>query len=624
MRRSHRPGLPAGARSTAGWAVASETRHGLSVFGDLKYPRGFEHFEYVNPDAPKGGTLRLSAAGTFYNLQPFIRQGGAAIGLTELIYDTLPTRAWDEPSALYGLLAETVELAEDKRWIEFVLRPEARWHDGEPVTADDVVFTIETLKEKGSPRWKTLLLAVIGSEQLDPHRVRIHLSEQATRQLPLQIVSGIQILPEHYWATRKFDKTTLEPLLASGPYRVGRVDPGRSISYERVPDYWGKNLAVNVGRFNFDRIQYKYFAHNRMQGEAVKGRDVDFLYEFVAKIWASAYEIPAKHRGDLVQKVFQTDQPIRNFLRAFNLRRKKFQDPRVREALLRAYDFQWAKRVVYFDEFGRSRSFFQNSDMEHRGPPSREELALLEPFRDELDPRVFQRQWDPPIAPGYGRNRASLLVADRLLRAAGWIVREGVRVNAETGEPFEIEFLMTVPGQKTSSLIYADSLKQLGIRMRSRAPYTAEYQNLVRVEREFDMTTTTTLMRLVPDAELRNVFGSRSADRPYSANTPGIKSPAIDSLIEKVIGAGSRAEMVIAARALDRVICWSFYFADYGHLAGSRYVYWNIFGKPKLQPRFATGFPFTWWIDAAKAEKLLRPALHLPGRAEKLCSAGSR
>ncbi len=583
---------------------ASEPLHGLSVFGDLKYPADFAHFDYVNPGAPKGGTLRIPGFGTFFSLQPFIRQGRAPFGIERVMYDTLLTRAWDEPSALYGLLAESVELADDKSWIEFVLRPEARWHDGTPLTSDDVVFTVDILKEKGSPREKTLLGPVTGAETLGPHRVRIHLSGRATRQLPLQISGEMQILPSHYWATREFDKTTLEPPLGSGAYRIAEVDVGRRITFERVADYWAKDLNVNVGRFNFDRIQYKYYQDLYIQLEAVTGHEVDWRLEPVSKTWATAYDTPARRRGHFLQEVLQTQLPRPKIARVFNLRRKKFQDPRVREALTWAYNHEFVNEILYYRDHPRSRSYFQNSDMEHRGPPSSEELALLEPFRDQLDPRLFERQYDPPVAQAPGRNRSNMLIADRLLKEAGWIVREGVRVNADTGESFEFDIYMSYPEMSPTMLAFSDTLKQLGIVATLRIMFATEYQNLVSEQRDFDMVMGGMRLQLVPGAELRNILGSRAADRAYSRNTPGIRSPAVDSLIEKIIGAKSRAELVTAARALDRVLCWGFYYIDGGYIVGSRFAYWNIFGRPERQPRFATGFPYTWWIDSAKQEMI--------------------
>ncbi len=581
-------------------ARASEPRHGLSVFGELKYAPDFAHFEYANPEAPQGGTLRIPVPRTFDSLHPFIRKGRAAAGVETYIYETLLTRAYDEPSALYGLLAETVELADDKSWIEFTIRPEARWHDGIPVTPDDVVFTVEVLKEKGSPKEKTLLLAVVGAEKRGPRTVRIRMSGRATRQLPLQVSSEMQILPKHYWETREFDETTLEIPLGSGAYRIARLVAGRSITYERVPDFWGNGLNVNVGRFNFERIRFKYFQDISVQLEAVKGHAVDWNVEGVSKVWATGYDTPARRRGHFIQEFVETERPILNRLRVFNLRREKFRDRRVREALMWAYDHEWKNNVLTYQEYKRSRSYFENSDMEHKGPPSPEERALLEPFRDELDPRLFERQWDPPVSPGHGRNRDNMRIADRLLQEAGWIVRDGVRVNAETGEPFVIELLLSVPEWTRTSLAYADSLKQLGIKMRMRSPYTAEYRNLVLVERDFDLVYTLFRLKLVPGAELRNRLGSQAAARKYSFNVAGIKSPAVDFLIETIISAESRAELITAASALDRVLCWGFYTVSVGHTPGSRYAYWNVFGRPETPPRFATGFPHTWWIDPVK------------------------
>ncbi len=580
---------------------ASEPRHGLSVFGDLKYPADFEHFDYVNPDAPKGGSLRRSGRRTFFSLQPFIRQGNAAGGMLT-IYDTLLTRAWDEPSALYGLLAGTVELADDRSWVEFVLRPEARWHDGKAVTADDVVFTVEILKEKGSPTLKSLLREVTSAEKRGRLTVRIHMTPRATRQLPLQISSEMRILPKHYWATREFDKTTLEPPLGSGPYKVAEVDPGRSNGFERVRNYWARNLNVNVGRFNFDHILYRYFLDNSMQVEAIKGHELDWKIEFTPKVWATGYEIPAKQRGHLIQETMLTERPVLVPVRIINLRMEKFQDPRVREALTWAYNQEWTDQVLFFGILPRSRSYFQNSDLEHRGPPSAEERALLEPFRDQLDPRIFDRQYEPPVVRERGRNRENLLIADRLLNEAGWVVRNGVRVHAVTGEPYEISFLLTAPAGAPAELSYADSLRVLGIDMTMRSPFTTEYQRRVSVDRDFDMILTTFGHRLVPGAELENMFGSRAADRAYSRNTAGIKVPAVDFLIEKIMSSRSRAELLTATLAIDLVLCWSFVYMHMGQYPGSRYAYWNIFGRPEIQPRFATGFPHTWWIDPVKRE----------------------
>lgn len=588
----------------AATARGSEPRHGLSVFGDLKYPEGFAHFDYVNPDAPKGGTLRIPIPRTFDTMNPFIRKGRAPFSMETYIYDTLLARAHDEPSAMYGLLAEKVELADDKSWIEFTLRPEARWHDGVPVTPEDVVFTVEILKEKGSPKEQTLLLAVERAEVRGPRTVRIHMSGRATRQLPLEVSNELRILPRHYWAEREFDETTLEPPLGSGPYRIGDIVAGRSITFERVPDYWARDLNVNVGQYNFDRVIYKYFQDVSVQLEAVKGHAVDWNLEGVSKVWNTGYDTPARRRGHFVLEVVETERPIVNRMRVFNLRREKFQDPRVREALTWAYDHEWKNNVLTYHEYKRSRSYFENSDMEHRGPPSAEELALLEPFRAELDPRLFERQWDPPVSPGHGRNRENLLVADRLLREAGWVVRDGVRVNAKTGERFEIELLMSVPEWTRTSLAYADSLKRLGIAVRMRSPYTAEYRNLILVERDFDMVYSVLRMQLVPGAELRNRLGSSAADRPYSLNLAGIESPAVDFLIGQVTSSKSRAELVTAARALDRVLCWGFYTMSVGHTPGSRYAYWNVFGRPETQPRFHTGFPHTWWIDPERERRV--------------------
>lgn len=584
--------------------VHAEPKHGLSQFGELKYPPGFLHFDYVNPDAPKGGTIRIPSSRAFYNLNPFIRQGRAPSTLKEIVYQTLLTRAWDEPSALYGLLAESVELAEDGSWIEYRLRPEARWHDGLPVTSRDVVFTVEILKAQGSPREKMMLMEVESAEERGPRSVRIHFGPGAHRQLPLHVSGEMEILPAHYWADQSFDETTLEPPLGSGPYRVVEVELGRRITYERAPDWWGQELNVNVGRFNFDRIQFKFYQDLHMTIEAIKGREVDSKFEMISHLWRVAYEIPAKRRGLLLQETLRTENPMRQNLVILNLRRQKFEDARVREAFFLAYDQPLYRQKSGANVEVTSRSYFEGSDLEHRGPPSEHELALLEPFRQELDPRIFERQWDPPPSPKGGRNRPNLLKADRLLREAGWVVRDGVRVNAQTGEPFQLKILTATSGEVPGLLMYADNLKRLGITAKLRTVQTAEYVNTVLVERDFDLTVSLFILKVAPGAELRNLFGSHAGKRPYGLNLPGIQSRAADFLIERIVGAKSRQELVTAAHALDRVLLYGFYYISMGATPGMNYAFWNIFGRPQVPPRFATGYPYTWWIDQDKLAKV--------------------
>jgi microcin C transport system substrate-binding protein len=585
--------------------AAGEARHGVSLFGELAYPADFAHFAYVNPDAPKGGTLRLSATGTFDSLHPFIRKGRTAQGLSineSYIYDRLTVPAEDEPASRYGLLAQTIEIAPDRSWIEFVLRPQARWHDGRPITADDVVFSFETFKKEGSPVLKVLYAKVPRVEKRGPLTVRFALADPNDRMLAL-LVSNLQVLPKHYWEGRSFDRTTLEPPLGSGPYRIARIEPGRSVAYERVADYWAKALPVNVGHYNFARIEVEYFLDTDVRLEALKGGVIDLANETVSKTWAEGYDFPARRRGHFVLEQIDTETPSTVRALLFNTRIDKLRDPRVRQALAYAYDREWTNRVQGHDSYLPANSYFAGSDLAQRGAPSTAELELLEPYRAQLPPQLFERGFEIPRTPGIGRNRDNLRAAARLLREAGYELRDGTLVNAKSGEPFELEMLLDSSARIRMTLHYTDALRRLGIQSTMRVLDPAQLINRRRAL-DFELIYIFYPMQIMPGTLLRSYFASTAANSPNTQNYAGVQDPVVDRLIEKVLAARSEEEHVAACRALDRVLLWGYYMIDLGYQPGARLAHWDRFGRPQVRPRFALGMPHTWWLDAQKDARI--------------------
>jgi|TARA_B100002003_G_C14136007_1_gene546370 microcin C transport system substrate-binding protein len=581
---------------------ASEKQHGISFFGDLKYPADFQHFEYVNPDAPKVGTMRQAQLGNFDTLNNFIRKGRKATGLADTsvtIYDRLMYDADDEPASQYGWLAESVELADDYSLVTFDLRPEARWHDGEPVTADDVVFTFNQFKEHGDPARRLRYRDIVAARKTGPHQVTFDIKD-ATSPKQAQVIARMHIIPEHYWRERIFNETTLEIPLGSGPYRVVEVDPGHTVTLELVDDYWGRDIPVNKGRYNVRTVVYDYYKDEHVIHEAKKVGAVDGNLEGVAKRWATEYDFPGFQQGLFIKNLIVTERPwgMENGM-LFNLRKSKFQDVRVREALATAYDFEWANRVLYYSFYERSDSFFENSDLAQRGLPSKEELELLEPFRDQIPPRVFTHVFRPSVTKGYGYARENLLRAAQLFREAGWVVRDNVLVNEETGEPFVIELISYSLYGERAMMTFVNAVKRLGIRCRIRTIEVSQYINRHGTH-DFGGIMENYAQTLTPGNELRNYWGSSSASQQYSRNAAGIADPVVDQLIEKVIGARSHLQLITATRALDRVLLWNFYMIPGFWPPGYRYGYWDKFGRPKIQARFRTGFFDTWWIDSEK------------------------
>ena len=565
-------------------------RHGLDLYDQLKYRPDFTHFDYVNPDAPKRGTLRRAAIGTFDTFNDFIIKGVSAAGIG-LVYDTLMASAEDEPFSEYGLIAEKVELPEDRTWVIFHLNPKARFHDGQPVTADDVVYTFNLLLKKGQPMYRRYYAEVTGVEALDSRRVKFSFKNGSNSELPL-IVGQLVVLPKHFWEKHDFSKADLTIPLGSGPYRVKSFKPGNRVVYERVRDYWGKDLPVNKGRYNFDTISYDYYRDTTVSLEAFKAGEYDFRMEYVAKNWATLYTGPPFADGRIIKKEIphKIPQGMQGFV--YNTRRPIFKDRRVREALIYAFDFEWSNKNLFYGQYTRTSSYFSNSDLAAKGPPSPAELKLLKPFADRLPPGVFKDSYHLPTTDGRGDIRANLRRAARLLREAGWTIKNRRLVNAE-GKPFTFEILLNQPAFERVVLPFKKNLARLGIEARIRLVDTAQYLNRIR-QFDFDMVVWNFGQSLSPGNEQRYYWGSAAADTPGSRNLAGVKDPVVDALIEKIVHARTRQELVVAVKALDRVLQWGFYVLPHWHLSSFRIAYWDKFLQPEIHPLYGLGL-MTWW-----------------------------
>ena len=584
-----------------GPAAAQEAAHGLSLFGDLKYGPDFAHFDYVNPNAPKGGLLHLATVDTFSTLSPFTLKGVSAAG-AGLPFESLLEGSADEADAAYGLLAEGVVLAPDRRSVRFRLRPEARWHDGTPITARDVAFSYEILTTEGHPAYANNLAGVDRVETSGDHDVTFHLADPDNRKLPL-IVGGLSIVSEAYYRDRAFGETTMEPPLGSSPYRVAKVDPGRSVTYERVPDYWGAQLPLNVGRYNFDTIVYDYYRDRTVLVEALKAGEYDFHEEYTSKVWATQYDIAAVEQGWLVKDVLKDNTPSGVQAFFFNTRLPKFQDRRVREALAYAFDFEWLNKNQFYGIYDRMASYFENSELAARDLPSEAELALLEPHRGAVPEEVFTKAFVPPASDGSGNNRRNLRTARTMLEEAGWVTKEGALVNAETGEPMTIEFLYFEPTFERIYAAFGRSLERLGVGVNLRLVDGAQYEERLKTH-DFEITTIRFVFSLSPGAELNSFFASSTVDQVGSFNIAGIKDPVVDALIGEVAAATDRPSLIAAARALDRVLLWGQYMIPQWYKGAHHLVYWNKFDRPAVKPRYARGVFDTWWVDQEKDDAL--------------------
>jgi microcin C transport system substrate-binding protein len=591
---------PASSPPAAAAGAKATVSHGISMYGDLKYPPGFAHLDHANPSAPKGGDVKLAAIGTFDSLNPFILRGVPAAGIGE-IFETLMYQSGDEPFAQYGLIAETIEVPEDRSWVAYALRPEARFHDGSRVTVDDVIWTFETLKTRGHPFFRSYYAKVAKVEKVGEHKVRFGFSSGSNRELPL-IVGQMPVLSRAYWQGRDFEKTTLEPPVGSGPYRVDAVAAGRSVTYRRVKDYWGARLPVNVGRDNFDTIRYDYYRDITVALEAFKAGEYDFRLENVAKNWATAYTGPAVGRGFIRKEAISNQIPTGMQGFAYNTRRPVFRDPRVRRALAYAFDFEWTNKNLFYGAYTRTASYFSNSELASRGLPGPEELKILEPLRGKIPAEVFAKEYRPPATDGSGNIRANLEEAFRLLKDAGWGVRGRKLVNAGTAEPLTFEILLADPSFERITLPFVKNLERLGITARVRTVDTAQYQNRLD-DFDFDMTIVSWPESLSPGNEQRDHWTSESARVRGSRNLAGVASPAVDTLVDLLIAAPDRPSLIARTRALDRVLLWGHYVIPHWHIQAFRVAYWNKFARPKVSPKYALGFD-TWWVDPAKEAAL--------------------
>ena len=576
-------------------AESSEPCHGLALFGDLKYPAGFQHFDYVNPAAPKGGSVKYNAIGTFDTLNPFTLKGQPAAGVGAM-FDTLMTPSEDEPSSTYGLIAESVEVANDRASVVYNLRPQARFWDGTPITPEDVIWTFDTLKAKGHPRWRLYYADVLKAEKTGPHQVKFIFRTGANRELP-SIVGELPVLSKAYWNDRDFAKTTLEIPLGSGPYKIDSFDPGRSVTYRRVPDYWGKDLPVNIGRNNFDVIRYDYYRDQTVALEAFKAGAYDIRVENVSKNWAIGYDSPALASGLIKKEQIPNKVPQGMQAFGFNTRRPIFQDARVRRALGYLFDFEWTNKALFYGAYTRTKSYFSNSDLASSGTPGPDELKLLEKYRGQIPDVVFTEVYAPPTTDGSGDIRGNLRAALDLLAQAGWNVKNGQLVDAK-GTPFRFEFLLDQPEFERVVLPFIQNLARIGIVANVRTVDPAQYENRMQ-NFDFDMTVMLYPESLSPGNEQRDFWTTESGKQQGGRNLLGIASPAVDDLVSLIIEAPDRQSLVTRVHALDRVLLAGYYVIPNWHFPYFRVASWDKFARPAVSPPYGLAIE-TWWVDPAR------------------------
>jgi microcin C transport system substrate-binding protein len=583
-------------------------RHGMSAFGELKYPADFAHFDYVDPLAPKGGAFSQIGPATLYNqsgltfntLNSFILRGDAAQGM-ETTFATLMTRADDEPDSMYGYAARGVRISEDGLVYRFALRPEARFHDGSRLTAHDVAFSLSVLKEKGHPIIVAQLRDLIGMEAADDATVVLRFAPKRARDVPL-FAAGLPIFSRAYYATHAFEESSMDIPLGSGPYRVGRFETGRSIEFNRVTDWWGATLPVARGFNNFDTMRYEYYRDREVGFEGFTAKSYLFREEFTSRVWATRYNFPALKDGRVKREVLPDDTPSGAQGWFINTRRAKFQHPKLREALIDAFDFEWTNKNIMFGSYDRTRSVFQNSKMMAEGMPSPDEIKLLEPFRGKVPDEVFGEPYSPPVSDGSGQDRMLLRRASKLLDDAGFAIKDRKRVTPK-GERLSIEFLIEDPAFQAHHMAYIKNLATLGIDARLRIIDPVQMQQRLK-DFDFDITVQRFSFSATPGDSLRTYFSSQSAAVKGSQNLAGIADPVIDAMIEHVISADSREALTTACRALDRLIRAGRYWIPHWYKASHWIAYWDTFGRPPTKPRYARGVPETWWYDRDKAAKL--------------------
>lgn len=591
------------ASSTLPW------RHALSLFGDIKYPADFKRFDYVNPDAPKGGVARLISLGTFDNFNIAVAGiKGSLAPAAALIYETLMTRAQDEVGTEYGELAESAQHPDDFSWVTYRLRKEARWHDGQPVMPEDVIFSLESLK-KLSPMYASYYRHVTKVEKSGERDVKFTFDAPGNRELPT-IVGELTVLPKHWWEgtdaqgrKRDIGATTLEPPLGSGPYKIKEFVAGRSIKLERVKDYWGANVPSQIGTNNFDELRFEFFRDNLVALEAFKADQADWIAENSAKQWATAYDFPAVTEKRVVKEEFPINDSGRMQAFAFNIRRDQFKDARLRRAFNYAFDFEEMNKQLFYGQYKRINSYFEGTELASSGLPEGQELAILQTVKDKVPPEVFTTAYKNPVGGNPEAVRANLREAAKLLKEAGFEVRDHKLVDS-TGKPLSVEILVQDPSSERIALFYKPSLERIGVSASIRVVDDAQYQNRLR-SFDFDMIIDQWGESLSPGNEQREFWGSQAADIPGARNTIGIRNPAVDALIEKVIYAKDRGELVAATHALDRVLLWNFYVVPQFTYGFSRYARWDRFSHAEPLPKYGrSGLPTLWWYDTEKAARI--------------------
>ncbi|MBI28891.1 MAG: Oligopeptide-binding protein AppA [Alphaproteobacteria bacterium MarineAlpha5_Bin11] len=577
----------------------SKTNHGLAMHGEPKYDKDFNNLDYVNPSAPKGGTIRYGAYGSFDNLNRVSFKGSRAAGLG-YIHDTLMRRVWDEAFTLYGLIANKIEMPEDRSYITFFINPLAKFHDGSQITRNDVLFSLKTFQEKGTPNQKKTYGKVVKTDFVDDNGIKMIFVNNEDKELPLIIAGFLPIISEKFHKDLDITKTSLDIPVGSGPYKILEVDPGRRIVYERVKDYWAKDLPVNIGHYNFDKLVYDYYKDSNVLLEAFKVGEYDYRREYNAKRWLSNYDFTAEKEGKVILKEMKNDKPSGMNGLVFNTRREIFENPRIREALTYAYDFEWINKTIYSNAYTRTNSYFDNSILASSGLPSGEELKLLNQWKDQLPKQIFSKAYRVPKSDGTGTPRKNLKRAKKMLEQEGWFVKNGKL--QKDGRFFTFEFLIVSPSMEKIGLAFKKNLETLGIVMNIRTVDSSQYQSRL-LSYDFDMISHTWRISLSPGNEQQFYWGSEMGKQDGSRNYAGIDSPVVDFLIEKLIGAESRKELETIMHALDRVLLWGHYVIPMHHSGIDRIAYWDFLDYPKNVPMYGIVID-SWWVDKEKAIKL--------------------
>ncbi|MCL2473383.1 MAG: extracellular solute-binding protein [Alphaproteobacteria bacterium] len=574
---------------------AKSSNHALALYGTPKYNRNFKHLEYVNPEAPKGGEIRLHSLGTFDTLNPFTLKGIPASG-TGLVFETLMYKSSDEPFSTYGWIAESVTIPKDKSSISYKIRKEARFHDGSKITPEDVIFSFETLKQQGHPLYRSYYKDVVKAEKTAPDTVKFSFKDGTNTELAM-IMGELPVLSKKSWENRDFTATTLEPLMGSGLYKIDTFTQGRTISYSRVKDWWATNLPINKGRYNFDKITYDYYRDATVATEAFLAGRYDYRFENIAKNWALSYNTPAVKRGDIKRDEVKNELPVGMQAFVFNIRKPIFQDIRVRQALIYAFDFEWGNKNLAYGAYTRTKSYFENSELASRGLPSGKELEILKKYakkyKGKIDDKIFTEEFKVPETDGSGNNRENLVKAAALLKEAGWELKNGVLRNSK-GEAFTFEILENQNIFERWIQPYLRNLEKLGIKARYRVVDTAQYQHLTD-NFDYDMIVNVFGQSISPGNEQRDYWSSQKADIKGSRNLIGIKNPIVDDLVEDIIQAPTREDLIAVTRALDRILLWNYYVIPHWYTGKYKIAYWDKFGQPEVKPKYDLSVIDTWW-----------------------------